>query len=53
MNMRTLANKILFILLACAVGFTGCGEKFEEVHDELALDYTRFNLNTSYLLFSA
>ena len=44
--MRTLANKILFILLACAVGFTGCGEKFEEVHDELALDYTRFNLST-------
>ena len=46
MNMRTLVNKILFILLACAVGFTGCGEKFEEVHDELALGYTRFNLNT-------
>ena len=46
MNMRTLTTKILFILLACTVGLTSCNEKFEEIHDELALDYTRFNLKT-------
>ena len=44
MNMKTLANKIFYIFLACTLAFGGCANIYEDTFEELKLDYTTFNL---------
>ena len=44
MNMKTLANKIFYIFLACTLAFGGCANIYEDTFEELKLDYTMFNL---------
>ena len=42
--MKTLANKIFLIFLACSIGLTGCMEEYKDEFETLKLDYTQFNL---------